>query len=234
MKSWIGFTFSLLFLAGLAKASAAPHASTGDRDAVVRSIVQHFYVKGVPGFPVPQVPRVAIAGNFAIAMVRTEIEGSRYYGEFLLERFPFGWQTLEIATDSRTALRTCDLAAHDIAPHIVRLLSARIGIAYAKNGAYCPAQGTLADRGAKKSVLAIRKAPHPGIVEETVRAVGNWGLLSWYGGGGGEAIYKRTNAHWVEISGGGGSACPRDLVDLYHMPLSTARILLQGFDSGCK
>jgi len=233
LKSWIGFTFSLLFLAGSARAAAAPHASTGERDAVVRTIVQHFYVKGIPGFPVPRVVRVGIAENFAIALVRAEIEGSRYYGEFLLERFPFGWQTLEIATDRRTALRLCDFAAHDISPYIARLLSARIGIAYAKNGAYCPSQGTLADRGAKKSVLAIRKASHGGIVQ-SVRAVGKWGLRSWYGAGGGEAIYERRGGHWVMLSPGGGASCPTDLVDEFHMPLVTARSLLHGFDNFCK
>ena len=227
-----GTALALLVLAP-ATVSAFPQGETNERAAIVRDIVHHWYFKGDPQIPIPRISRVGIAGNFAIAMVRTEIEGAPYHGEFLLERFPFGWQTLEIATDGRMRLHACLLAAHNISPQIVRLLSERIGIAYAPKGRYCPPPGTYADSGPPESVLAIRKASHGSIVQ-SVRAIGNWGLRTWYGAGGGEAIYERKHARWGEISGGGGSSCPQDLVGLYHMPLRTARLLLRGLLSGCK
>ncbi len=223
----------LALLAPPAKAGAAPNRASHERAAIVSTILHHWYVKEIPKYPIPRISRVGIAGNFAVAMVRTEVEGAPYHGEFLLERFPFGWQTLEIATDGHARLHACFLAAHNISPRIVRLLSERIGITYAPNGRYCPPPGTYADSGAPASILAIRKASHGGIVQ-SVRAAGQWGLRTWYGGGGGEAIYERKHARWVEISGGGGSSCPQDLVDLYHMPLQTARFLLKGLVSGCK
>ncbi len=228
-----GVAIALLFPPAPVRALAYPQGEAKERAAIVSTIVRHWYVKSIPGYPFPRISRVGIAGNFAIAMVRTEIEGNPFHGEFLLERFPFGWQTLEIATDNHARLHACFLAAHNISPQIVHLLSERIGIAYAPKGRYCPPPGTYADSGPPASVLAIRKASRGGIVQ-SVRAVGKWGLRTWYGAGGGEAIYERKHARWVEISGGGGSACPRDLVDLYHMPLQTARSLLRGLVSGCK
>ena len=227
----------LALLAPPAKAGAVPNGESHERAAIVSTILHrwyhHWYFKGDPRISPPRISRVGIAGNFAVAMVRLELDGAHYHGEFLLERFPFGWQTLEIASYHRLALSVCDLKAHDISPQTVRLLSERIGIAFEGNARYCPPPGTYADRGAPTSVLAIRKISHQGAVQ-SVRAVGNWGIAFWYGGGGGEAIYERKHARWVEISGGGGSACPQDLVDLYHMPLQTARSLLRGLVSGCK
>ena len=223
----------LALLAPPAKVGAAPNRASHERAAIVSTILHHWYFKGDPRIPPPRISRVGIAGNFAVAMVRLELDGVHYHGEFLLERFPFGWQTLEIASYRRLALSVCDLKAHDISPQTVRLLSERIGIAFERNARYCPPRGTFADRGAWTSVLAIRKISHQGAVQ-SVRAVGNWGIAFWYGGGGGEAIYERKHARWVEISGGGGSSCPQNLVDLYHMPLQTARFLLKGLLSGCK
>ncbi len=228
-----GAAIATLFATAPVRALAASYGAATERAAIVNTILHHWYFKGDPRIPPPRISRVGIAGHFAVAMVRIEIEGAPYHGEFLLERFPFGWQTLEIAAYHFLTLNVCDLTAHDISPPTVRLLSERIGIAFAGNAHHCPSPGTYADRGAPTSVLAIRKITYQGAVQ-SVRAVGNWGLASWYGAGGGDAIYERKHARWVEISGGGGSACPRDLVDLYHMPLQTAKILLRGLVSGCK
>ena len=229
----LGAAIAFLFAAAPVRALAYPQGEAKERAAIVRTIVRHWYIKSIPGYPFPRISRIGIAGNFAIAMVRMEIEGAPYHGEFLLERFPFGWQTLEIATDNHARLHACFLAAHNISPQVVHLLSERIGIAYAPKGRYCPPPGTYADSGAPASVLAIRKASHGGLVQ-SVRAVGKWGLRTWYGAGGGEAIYERKGSRWLEIAGGGGSSCPREFVHFYHMPLQTAKILLRGLVSGCK
>ena len=229
----LGAAIAFLFPAAPVRALAASYGAATERAAIVSTILHHWYFKGDPRIPPPRISRVGIAGHFAVAMVRTEIEGAPFHGEFLLERFPFGWQTLDIASYHFLTLNVCDLTAHDISPQTVRLLSERIGIAFVGNAHHCPSPGTYADRGAPTSVLAIRKISYQGAVQ-SVRAVGNWGLASWYGGGGGDAIYERKHARWVEISGGGGSACPRDLVHFYHMPLQTAKILLRGLVSGCK
>ena len=123
---------------------AAPSSYASEQQAVRTSIVEHFSVHGIPHFPTPKVSQIGISGRYAVARMQTLIESSKYNGEVLLEHFPFGWQTLDIATDRRNALRPCDFTAHNISNKTAALLQSRAGIKSAPSDQYCQAAGFYA------------------------------------------------------------------------------------------
>ncbi len=59
-----------------------------------------------------------------------------------------------------------------------------------------------------------------------IRVVGRWAAGTWINDGGGTALLKRTPSGWVVVTGGGGFACPQDLVTLFRVPPKIAVELL--------
>ena len=195
-------------------------AAPSNQQAAVRSEILRVY----PG----SVARVGIAGNYAVALGDVIVESAHDRGEFLLERFPFGWQILESAPDTG-GVQSCVFRAHGIDTTLESRLQHLIGIDSAPNDRTCAIRGLQRDTGDLKDVVTVRQVMHRGrSIVPYVRVYRDYALAEWYGGGGGQAILRKHRSSWDLLSGGGGAACPSDLVTYLHMPLETARALLRG------
>jgi len=74
----------------------------------------------------------------------------------------------------------------------------------------CSRREAQGDSGSVADIEAIRKIQPFGYVP-AVTVSGDYAKADWYGPGGGERIYRRTNGSWKIILGGGGAHSAQDL-----------------------
>ncbi len=68
----------------------------------------------------------------------------------------------------------------------------------------------LKDAGPAAEVEAVRQLMR-GLLVPYVVVSSDWAIGEWYGGGGGESLYKRHNGHWELVASGGGAMGVSDL-----------------------
>jgi hypothetical protein len=155
--------------------------------------------------------RVNVAGSYATVLTRGfRIEGAPENAPILVEHFSFGWQALE-SLDFQ-----CRLDAHRISDADKRRLMA--GMPKPQNDRPCrPSGGDRHDEGAQADVDAIREQMN-GLVP-SVTIVGNYAIGEWYGGGGGQQLYRHQAGRWVRMAGGGGAMGTDEMI-AYHVPKS--------------
>lgn len=144
----------------------------------------------------PIVTRVNIVGPYAMVLTRGGVmEDSPVTAPILVEHFSFGWQSLEII-DFR-----CRLDVHALGSRIdARLMQ---GMPMPKDDRPCTGVGR--DAGPSADVVAIRKMRRGTGLNPYVAVSGNWALADWYGGGGGQDLYRKRNGIWSRFSHSGGA-----------------------------
>jgi len=152
------------------------------------------------------------------------VEGSDSPRQLLAERFPFGWQLLDISVDR--ILNTCQLRQRGVPASVVA--SFRSFVSVSRPGKALDCSLNFADVGSAKDVAAIRLQLAPqNLLISPVRAIRGYALASWFGSGGGESFFKKMKTGWKWIGGGGGAAAVSDLVS-YGIPEPIAKDLLKG------
>jgi hypothetical protein len=168
--------------------TAGPNFSTTAQLAALRAV----------GYPAthPVVVRTNVAGRLATVLTRGGIlEGTPQAVPILVERFPDGWQAIE----SLNFL--CRLESHAISSRDEAALLK--GMPHPQNDRPC-GQGEYSDSGAPAAVEAVRGLMR-GPLLPWVAVSGDYAMGEWYGGGGGETFYRRSNGTWHRILGGGGA-----------------------------
>lgn len=147
------------------------------------------------------VRRVNIVGQYATVLTSGGvIEGSPVTSALLVKRFSFGWQPLDVLNISCLLhLRNLEAKAE------ARLLHS---MPAPKFDPSC--RGLLRDAGASADVSAVRRLMRGPLVPY-VGVYGNWSMGSWYGGGGGESLFRKDNGHWHLITHGGGAMGVRSM-----------------------
>ena len=173
------------------------------------------------GFSYSTIDKIAIAGAIAVARGHFRIEGQPFKSEILLERFPFGWQMIDLG---RPAIAPCQLAARNVDSAALKHFADAVGLAPDTTDAcrYPPE-----DLGAPGDTVAVRALMAPvKLFVPRVRAVGDYAIAEWYGGGGGQDLFAKRNGTWRRIGGGGGAFDSELLVKKYHVPAGIAIQLL--------
>jgi hypothetical protein len=170
---------SLAPLRGIASVYA--HAQTPE-EAAIRTVY------AAPGKRVT-VLRENRAGRHAM------MEGSAMTAPILVERFPFGWQALDVANFR------CRIIGHGLDAATVTALMR--GMPPPADDAAC-GESSL-DVGPSDEIEAVRAMDDAFGLHPRVAVAGGYALASWYGGGGGEHLYARRHGHWTFIAGGGGA-----------------------------
>lgn len=159
------------------------------------------------------------------------VEGSRGRGQLLAERFPFGWQLLDISIDNEP-FPACTLQQHGILGSelwaLRPALTSSLKTATAKRDC-ARAPGSMRDMGPAQDVANVRKqiAKLTGRwLVSPVHVVDGYAVAVMWGGGGREGFFKKSLAGWRYIGGGGGAADVGDLV-AYGIPKSIAKRLLR-------
>jgi hypothetical protein len=149
--------------------------------------------------------RENVVGRFAtVLMPAAIIEGSPASAPILFERFAFGWQAIE-SLNFR-----CRLDGHGISPAAQVALLA--GMPKPSDETACET-GWNGDAGPREDILTIRLRENRLLIP-SVRVVGDHALAEWYGGGGGEHVYRREGRAWHLIAGGGGAMGVADMIAL--------------------
>jgi hypothetical protein len=140
------------------------------------------------------IERSQIAGRYATVLTRGGLmESSPVNEPILVEHFSFGWQALDILNFR------CRLDQHAISDRDKELLMR--GMPRPRDDRPCRGEGR--DAGPQTDVDAIREQMHGPLVPSAVIS-GNYALGDWYGGGGGQSLYKKSDGHWRLLSDGGG------------------------------
>jgi len=141
------------------------------------------------------VERSNVVGRYGAVLIRGGLmEGSPVTSPILVEHFSFGWQALELLNFQ------CRLDAHAIgAKDTTDLMRG-----FPKPRDDRPCKGMLKDAGSQKDVDAIRKQMR-GPLTPSVVVSGEFALGQWYGGGGGDSLFKKRNGHWGLVTSGGGA-----------------------------
>ncbi len=141
------------------------------------------------------IARTNVVGNFATVLARNGMmEGRPTTAPILFERFGFGWQALE-SLDFR-----CRLDTHGISSGAKVALMR--GMPMPSVEAACDTFGGT-DVGPASDIEALRRVSHEPLVPSLAVAE-NYALVSWYGGGGGEKLYRKRAGTWRFVKGGGG------------------------------
>jgi hypothetical protein len=184
-------------------ASTLPHANIAARpDAVARQVVGGAVV------------RTNVVDPYAAVLTRGGIvEGDALDNAILVERFSFGWQAIAILNDA------CFLRARGVSDRDARkLLASMPPPSYAFD---CrPGQGLLRDAGPRVAVEAVRRQMTWVFVPAVVVSR-TFAFAQWYGGGGGESVFRKEAGRWKRILGGGGAQSLDDL-DQQHVPRSAS------------
>lgn len=144
------------------------------------------------------VRRTNMVGRFAtVLMSGAWMEGAEIHAPILVERFPFGWQPLELLNFR------CSLLAHKLGARVDHLLMR--GMPAPHDDAPCTY--TERDAGPVADIDAIRKVMRGALIPAVV-VVDDWAVGSWYGAGGGESIYHKRDRRWALIASGGGAFGP--------------------------
>ena len=141
------------------------------------------------------VRRVNVAGRYATVLTSGgRIEGELNTDAIFLQHFSFGWQPLEVLNFR------CSLEAHELKLAVERRLLS--GMPEPKDDRPCRSEPR--DYGRRADVEAVRRIMRGPFVPYVVVS-GDWALGEWYGAGGGEALYRKRDATWRLVEGGGGA-----------------------------
>jgi hypothetical protein len=202
----------------IAAATAAPIALAAiDRSntgATPREAALHYLLPG-RGF---RLLSTRVAGRFAIVRFAGALmEGDpRWADSLVIERFPFGWQVVDI-------LRSACLGARGATRAEIAALEASNLSAYRDaNGHPC---SDWADRGPHADVVAVRSVYREPFTVPFVRVVGDYALLDWTLPGGGQAAAIRRAGRW-RVVGSGGGAMNATTLHSYGVPLREACALI--------
>lgn len=165
-------------------------------------------------------------GDLAIVPVNVEIEGARTKRDMLLQRYPFGWQMIELGGPK---LVPCQLKARGADGAAVAFFAGSVGLGKDASE-YCSAPsrdvGASADVAAIRNAILLRVLPKIHAMIPSVHVVDGYAVGAWYGAGGGEMIFAKRNGVWKQIGGGGGAYGPDDLTKL-GVPSAAAQKLLE-------
>jgi hypothetical protein len=169
----------------------------------------------------PVVRRVNVVGHYAEVLTSGgRIEGELVNEPILVEHFSFGWQALDVV-DLR-----CRLEAHELGRTVDAALMA--GMPRPKDDGPC--HGYFRDSGPREDVENVRVLMRGPLVPY-VLVSGNWAIGEWYGGGGGESLYRKRGDRWHLVRSDGG-AMGTDDMRKYGVP-QTAWCKLGIFDAKC-
>ena len=153
--------------------------------------------------------RTNVAARYAAVLSRGgRIEGDPVHAPILVERFPFGWQALEIVNFS------CRLEAHGLSSNEERTLMAAMPLPEDDR----PCKGVGKDSGPVRDIDAVRQLMRGPFVPFVVVS-GNYALGNWYGAGGGQSLFRKADHRWRLMKEGGG-AMGVDLMQKYGVPKS--------------
>lgn len=160
--------------------------------------------------------------NLALARVITRIEGELQKTVVLLQRYPFGWQMIAMNGPS---IEPCQLKARGADANAIAYFSSTFGLAPNKSDDCASAP---VDVGPGSDVTAIRALlAKKNLFIPSVHVVQGWALGNWYGAGGGQELYKKSNGTWSRVAGGGG-AFDAGLLEQKGVPPAIARQLSPG------
>ena len=191
--------------------AANDHSNTG---ATAREAALH-YLLPARGF---RLLSTRVAGRFAIVRFAGALmEGDpRWADGLIIERFPFGWQVVDI-------LRTACLGARGATRSEIAALRASNLPAYRDfTGRPC---SDRTDRGPHADVVAVRSLYREPFTVPFVRVLGNYALLDWTLPGGGQAAVIRRAGRWRVVGSGGGTMNATTLYS-YGVPLREACVLI--------
>ena len=146
------------------------------------------------------------------------MESSPVNDPILIERFSFGWQPLEVVSD------TCDKRFLDAVAGTEAAVKLLAGMQLAVPSEKC--EVFPIDRGSAVDVAAVR-AQMRGPLIPYVLVSRDWALAQWYGAGGGDGLFHRVSGRWVR-KGGGGGAMDIDILRAFGVPLADACRLRAG------
>jgi hypothetical protein len=182
----------LAFLLALASATLFYGATPSD---ALKKVVYP-----APGAKVT-ITRVNTFGRYAVVLSRGALMESNPAAPILFERFSFGWQALE-SLDFR-----CRLDVHEIGA--VGNEALMRGMPEPGKQKACGENGGR-DSGPTADIETLRSQSGPLVPSVTV--VDNFAMVSWYGAGGGEQIYRKAGGKWIFMLGGGGAWGSQDLI----------------------
>lgn len=168
-------------------------------------------------------------GRFAVAAFQGgEIEGSLRDGQLLLEHFAFGWQVVDLVLPGFSLDR---LKEYGISSAYATYLFERVHDPAPKDDQCL--DNCRADSGSDVDVTAIRaltlRSQNQAIGPVVVSS--NYAMARWWGNGGGEMLFSKTEGHWREISGGGGCLGLAEIVK-HDVPTANAGALFRRFPCG--
>jgi hypothetical protein len=142
------------------------------------------------------VVRVNVAGAYAsVFATGARMEGDPVTFAILVERFSFGWQAVDALNFY------CNLKAHRLNQSTEDALMR--GMPKPKDDRPCTGR-LFRDAGPRADVEAVRRMMRGPLVPYVVVS-GNWALGEWYGGGGGEALFEKSDGRWRLVENGGGA-----------------------------
>ncbi|HEY1976138.1 MAG TPA: hypothetical protein VGG89_06330 [Candidatus Baltobacteraceae bacterium] len=176
-------------------------------------------------YPIGTIAAPVTHGDLAIVSVDVVIEGSRTKRDMLLQRYPFGWQMIELG---RPKLLPCQLKARAADAAAVAFFAGGIGLGK-DSPEYCSSPsrdvGHLSDVVAVRSLMnSAATTPKVHAMIPSVHIIDGYALGAWYGAGGGETIFAKRNGVWKEIAGGGGAYAPSDLTKLGVPPAAAEKL----------
>ena len=171
-------------------------------------------------FPVGTIGTPVTDGDLAIVHVDVEEESHRNKTDILLQRFPFGWQMIKLGNPK---VLPCELKARGADATAVAFFASNIGLGR-DSSEYCGSPDR--DQGPESDVIAVRSLMSPHQLTPSVRVIDNYAVGSWYGWGGGEAIFAKRGGTWKRIGGGGGAFDANDLTSTYGVPPAIAAKLM--------
>jgi hypothetical protein len=191
-----------------------------DRSSV-SSTATGFFPGGRGRAPV-RLTRIATVGTFAVVSFQHgTLEATDFSGQILLQRFPFGWQAIDVSR----SLTTEDLEAHGVSASDASLLLNR---SVPEKGMHARASPCAADVGTRADVAAVRQLllyrQNEAILQVTI--VSGFALAAWAGNGGGMDVLAERSGTWRDLAGGGGAVNAADLEKL-EIPAATAKRLIQ-------
>lgn len=169
------------------------------------------------------------SGHFAVVTFQSgHIEGGLYNGQLLEEKFPFGWQVVDLAT---TGFATGQLLNHGISAASATYLHEG-STGGDSRASVCP-DNCKSDSGRFSDIVAIRSlmllTPNEAIGPVVVSST--YAMAEWWGNGGGEMLFTSTHWRWKILSGGGGCWNIAELVE-HRVPIANAKVLIRRFPCG--
>lgn len=141
------------------------------------------------------VERVNTAGSYAAVLTSGgRMEGSLVTSPILVQRFSFGWQPLDVLEFR------CDLESRDLNTSVASRLMR--GMPKPRDDRPCSTRPH--DAGSAADIATVRRMMRGPLVPY-VAVVGDWAMGEWYGGGGGQALYRKVDGSWRLVESGGGA-----------------------------